>query len=175
MYGKKILDKFNVFLIGMFPLLLNKKSSTFIQDISENPAKAVYIILHIIATIFSVTAPILQFVINKQTEQQKNPLVSIQKQIKEMFPSLKTVVSFPLLILFGFISSFSTRQHRMVFFFPVQIMSLGVLLPTIIIKRDPKMVEFFLETVANPFVDIIIKTFATKVQPLERRSGLTVY
>ena len=159
----------------MFPLLVNKKSSTFNQNISENPARAVCLILPIFATMFSVTAPILQFVINKQTEQQNNAPFSIQKQIKEMFPSLKTVVSFPLLIVFGILSSFSTKEHRMVFFFPLQTMTLGVFVPIIIIKRDPKMVKFLSETVTDPLMNRLIKTFATKVQPLERRSGITVY
>ena len=160
----------------MFPLIHNKQSSTFIQDISENPAKAVYLILPILATICHVTAPILQFLINKQTEHQKTTFYSIQKQFEvEMSTSLQTIVSFPLIILFGFLSSISARQQRMLFFFPLQAMTLGVLLPTLIIKRDPKMVKFFLETFSNPLVDKIIKTFATKVQPLERRSGLTVY
>ena len=157
---------------GMFSLLHENQSSTFIQDISENPTRAVYLIFPIFATLFHIANPILQFVIYKQTDHQKNMIYSIQKQMKvQKSPSLQTVVCFPLLILFSFLSSYSMRQHRRMFFFPVQIMTAGVLVPTLIIRRDPKMVKFYFETLTNPLVDktreTIFKTFATKIQPLE--------
>ena len=164
----------------MFPLLHNKQSSTFIQDMSENPAKAVYLIFPILAALLNAAVLVLQIVMNKQSENKHNAQFSIQQPIKlKVYLPLQTVISLPLIILLGFLSSFSNRQQRIMLFFPVQIMTLGVLVPIIIIKRDPQMVKFFFETVTNPLVDKIgkikSKYFANAVHPDERRSGLTVY
>ena len=164
----------------MFPLLHNKQSSTFIQDMAENPAKAMYLIPPILALLLNAAAQGLQIVLNKQTGKNHNALFLIPQPIKlKVYLPLRTVVTFPLIILFGFLSSFSNRQHRMMLYFPVQIMTLGVLVPIIIIKRDPKMVKFFFETITNPLMDTILDIksiyFANEVHPAERRSGLIVY
>ena len=164
----------------MFPLLHNKQSSSFVQDISENPAKSVYLILPTLAALLNAAAKVIQTLMNKHTENKNNALFFIHSHIKlKMYLPLQTVISFPLIILFGFLSSFSNRQQRIMIFFPFQIMTLGVLVPIIIIKRDPQMVKFFFEIITNPLVDKIgkikSKYFANSVHPDERRSGLTVY
>ncbi len=159
---------------GFFPLLYGNESTSFVQDIDKNLVKALYLVLPCSAALVNTIAKVCSDYTRKKIDQQVNIFtICGQQQINEekWTFSLETVIGIPLIILFGFLSSFSDCVERLTFFFPLQIMALGFIIPFFVIKKNIKIMNFlkqnYIKTILEyHLIKSLIKRNSTVI-PLE--------
>jgi hypothetical protein len=83
------------------------------------------------------------------------------------------VLAIPLLFLFSFLSSFSSRHERLIFIGPVQITFFSLALPIVFIWKNKQMKKILFTRCVDPIViqigimlNILKKLFSPAVTPL---------
>jgi hypothetical protein len=64
-----------------------------------------------------------------------------------------SVIGFPLVILFSVFSSFLSRKNRLVFIYPIQITTISVVLPLLIINNNKSLKHSFMSNYILPITD----------------------
>jgi hypothetical protein len=154
-------------------------STSNVQDINKNLGTLLYSALPWIAAVVNIIAKICSNLMLNNIDQQQNVFIiygsqQILSEDKLSF-SLEAAIGIPLVILFGFLSSFSNRIERLTLFVPCQIMLLGFIIPLFIIKRNIKIMNFMKQNYINivleqHFIRSLMKWNSTVV-PLHSING----
>jgi hypothetical protein len=162
-----------------FSLLYGNFSTSNVQDINKNLGTLLYSALPWIAAVVNIIAKICSNLMLNNIDQQQNVFIiygsqQILSEDKLSF-SLEAAIGIPLVILFGFLSSFSNRIERLTLFVPCQIMLLGFIIPLFIIKRNIKIMNFMKQNYINivleqHFIRSLMKWNSTVV-PLHSING----
>ena len=83
--------------------------------------------------------------------------------------SLTSVMAIPAIFTVGFLSSFSDREFRLRFLFPIQLTVLSVIFPIFVIAVNPKLKQFAIATFLKIFEQktlfVLTKMISSKVFP----------
>ena len=142
---------------GLFQLFYGTESTTFFQDVENNWAIALYLVLPSSATVINIIAKICSDFTKANIDRQvkvftiygHNQCISEGKVIL----SLEVTIGIPLLIIYTVFSSFSDRLARLTFYFPFQIMLLCLIVPILVIRRNIKIMNFMKHNFIHPILD----------------------
>jgi len=165
---------------GLFQLFYGTESTTFFQDVENNWAIALYLVLPSSATVVNTIAKICSDFTKANIDRQVNvfTIYGHNQCISEgkVILSLEVTIGIPLLIIYTVFSSFSDRLARFTFYFPFQIMLLSLIVPILVIRRNIKIMNFMKLNYIHPILDhhliISLRKQNSAVVPLQEMMEL---
>jgi hypothetical protein len=109
-----------------------------VHEVKKSKIKIVFSFLPLLSLVMNGLAKMASIWMNKKLKPNLN--FSIENRTEEKFSvSLNALICLPILVFFSIIFSYSNRDQRLLFYFPLQIMMLSVIIPSIIITQNEKM------------------------------------
>ena len=160
---------------GYFTLFYETESTSFFEDVEHHWAISLYAVLPCSATVVNAIAKIYSDFTKENIDRQVNVFTiygSNQCSSEgKVILSLEVTIGISWLIIYTVFSSFADRTARLTFFFPLQIMLLGFILPLIVIKRNKKIINFIKQNNIKPFLGhyliMLLKKQNSTVVPLQ--------
>lgn len=123
---------------GIFALFFEKEPISFVHEVKKSKIKIVFSFLPLLSLVMNGLAKMASIWMNKKLKPNLN--FSIENRTEEKFSvSLNALICLPILVFFSIIFSYSNRDQRLLFYFPLQIMMLSVIIPSIIVTQNEKM------------------------------------
>ena len=167
-------------LPGAYFTLRGEEYKSYIETIQDNNFGSLYIVMPALALVVNYVARFYSKKINQQIQKESlvfvifgHPTNTALLQQDNFLFSLGFVLAIPLLFLFSFLSSFSSRHERLLFIGPVQITFFSLALPIVFILKNKQMKKIIFIRWVDPIViqidimlNILKKLFSPAVTPL---------
>ena len=142
------------FVLGLFPLFNGSVSTSYVEEVYKNGGKMLYMLPTIIAAVANLAAKFYSIYLNKKMEQTLSDISINNKDTKKtanrFAMSLDTSFGLLLCFMFTLVSSFATRELRLILLFPIQLSFISVIVPMVIINRDLKIKIFIKKNYISP-------------------------
>ncbi len=141
---------------GLFHMYHEEETRSNLIEAQSNKFKMIYLICPVLTTIVNATLQLFIFKLRKKLNQVAPIFLVEPIQVIPTQPfslSVWSVIGFPLVILFSVFSSFLPRQNRLVFIYPIQITTLSVVLPLLIINNNKALKHYFVTNYIRPITD----------------------
>jgi hypothetical protein len=147
--------------------------TSILQDFQTSKLTLLYITLPILSGILNGLVKLYSVWINKKMLLKALEPVNQSKKLfsneEKFILSLTSVIAIPLIFTVGFFSSFSNREFRLRFLFPLQLTVLSIIFPIFLIAVNPKMKQFAIATFLGLFKEklsvVSVKMRSSKVSP----------
>ena len=123
---------------GIFALFYQKKPLSYDKEFARKKVSIIYIVLPATSLVVNVLAKVVSHYGRRRLEIISSP--DDQSNKKEIFlVSVTAVILIPFVLLLSSLFSLSSRYQRLVYFFPLQLTTLSLFIPLLIILRSEKM------------------------------------
>ena len=161
---------------GLFHLLYEGEDKSHFDEFEENRFKMLYLLWPLSAVIINTITKLYTVHLKRElnteiqvfTVEQQNFLYS--PKTEKISLQLNFVIGIPLTIMFAVFSSIATRRMRLLFFYPLQMTLLSVVLPLLIISRNKKLkknIEKKITDLRRFAFKICKRFFSSKVTPIQ--------
>jgi hypothetical protein len=149
---------------GLFNMFYESETKSHFEEITANKFKVLNVMWPISAILINALSKLISYNLNKKLNLSE-PIFTIEHQpvcsIKP-FPSFNfSMIAFPSALLLAFISSFTSRNNRLLFFYPAQITLLSIILPLVIIYKHKKLKSYFKHILINPLIERLMYNYMT--------------
>jgi len=158
--------------LGIFHMYHSISGTSILQDFQTSKLTLLYITLPILSGILNGLVKLYSVWINKKMLLNALPVHQSKKLLsneEKFILSLTSVIAIPLIFTVGFFSSFSNREFRLRFLFPLQLTVLSIIFPIFLIAVNPKMKQFAIATFVELFKEklsvVPVKMRSSKVSP----------
>lgn len=164
---------------GIYNLMQNSETDFFLYDVYSDHFKSLFMVLPALALLVNLITKIYALWIKKKMSNTVN-IFTIHNEGQQSTPvsneelfsvPLEAAFGIPLWMMFAILSSIASREWRLTFFLPLQLMLINLLLPIYVISKNNKIRNSLLDPLQEQFNKALtsIKTqMASSVTPVER-------
>jgi hypothetical protein len=141
---------------GLFNMFYESETKFYLEEILANKFKALNFVWLVSSIFVNVLTKLISYKLNK-TLNPTVPVFTIEQQpvatTGTFVFSFLSVIGFPILLLIASMSSYVSRNNRLMVFYTVQLTIISTVLPLQIIYKNKKLKIYFINILIVPIKD----------------------